>query len=280
MTMHIRALTIQDTGSLLNTINGAFADYIVPFRLNASQLALKMASENIRLEWSVGVFNGDMLVAFIMHGVRTVNGVVTVYNAGTGVLPDYRARGLVTKMYDYVLPFLKERQVKQLVLEVIESNLPAIRAYEKNGFSVNRKLLCFTGTIETKNKRGIATIKVLKDLPWAVFQSFGDILPAWQNDMPSMNVIQPQAFGAFMSDEMVGYVLFSAANKRLYQIAVLPQHRGNGIATQLLAEVGKVIPKETVQLNNVDEAAGNLKSFLEKQGFRNHINQFEMMRTL
>jgi ribosomal protein S18 acetylase RimI-like enzyme len=66
----------------------------------------------------------------------------------------------------------------------------------------------------------------------------------------------------------------------MYQIAVAPQHRRTGIGTQLLAEVQQQLSNEKVQINNVDEAAENLKLFLEKQGLTNDINQFEMTKKL
>lgn len=40
--MLIRHLTEQGTPDLLNTLNHAFADYIVPFQLNAEQLQFKI----------------------------------------------------------------------------------------------------------------------------------------------------------------------------------------------------------------------------------------------
>jgi ribosomal protein S18 acetylase RimI-like enzyme len=220
------------------------------------------------------------MIAFIMHGVRTIDGKTVVYNAGTGVLPDYRGQGLVGKMYNYLQPFLKDYQVSQLVLEVIESNRSAIRAYEKNGFVIHRKLLCFGGTLQTTPRLNTASVKPLEKFLWKDFQSFWDILPSWQSAVPSMDAAQPAALGAFVGSELAGYVLFNPANKRMYQIAVAPQHRRTGIGTQLLAEVQQQLSNEKVQINNVDEAAENLKLFLEKQGLTNDINQFEMTKKL
>lgn len=279
--MQIRQLTELDIPDLLNAINSAFADYIVPFQLNAAQLQFKMASENILPEWSVGIFEADRLIAFIMHGVRTAEGKIVVYNAGTGVLPEYRGQGLVGKMYDYLQPFLEENQVRQLVLEVIESNQSAIRAYEKDGFAIRRKLVCFGGELQTKSRLSTPTsVEPLHEFLWEDFQSFWDISPSWQSAIPSMDIVQPVALGAFIDLELAGYVLFNPVNKRIYQIAVAPQHRRKGIGTQLIAEVQQQLSNEKVKLNNMDEIAENLKLFLEKQGLTNDINQFEMVKNL
>ncbi|MEE1943742.1 GNAT family N-acetyltransferase [Pedobacter sp. KR3-3] len=278
--MELRKLSIQDIKALLIAINNAFADYIVPFQLNEEQLQFKIASEDIRLEWSVGVFEAEEIVAFIMNGVRNVDGKINVYNAGTGTLPAYRGQGLVSKMYDYILPFLKENDVKRLVLEVIEGNQSAIRAYQKNGFSIQRKLLCFNGVLTSGAVSNRVAIQALATPDWAVFQSFWEVEPSWQNAISSMDVIKPQTFGAFLGEELVGYALFNPINRRLYQLAVKPAYRQQGIATRILAEIQKQATQEKVQLNNVDEAAKGLKIVLEKQGLTNFINQFEMVREL
>lgn len=279
--MHIRQLTKQDSPDLLNAINGAFADYIEPFQLNATQLEFKMTSENILPEWSVGVYEADRLIAFIMHGVRTSDGKIVLYNAGTGVLPEYRGQGLVGKMYHYLQPYFEENQVHQLVLEVIENNESAIRAYEKDGFVIHRKLLCFSGELQTIPHLSTATaIKPLQDFLYQDFQSFWDITPSWQSAIPSMLVEKPIALGAFMDAKLVGYVLFSPVKKRIYQLAVAAEYRRRGIGTQILAEVQKQMSNEKIEINNLDESAESLKLFLEKQGLINDINQFEMVKNI
>ncbi len=278
--MEIRRLIQEDTGDLLNAVNGAFADYIVPFQLDAEQLQFKMTSEDVLPAYSVGVFDDDKMVAFIMHGHRNSSGKRIVYNAGTGTLPAYRGKGLAGKMYDYMMPFLKDQEIEQLVLEVIESNQQAIRAYEKSGFSTRRKLLCFGGILVAKDVPGDYVVRPLNHLDWDILQSFRDIEPAWQNAASTMENVLPEALGAFAGDELIGYILFNPERKRLYQLAVAPRHRRKGVATQLLNQIQQVLPGQKIQCNNIDEAATGLKIFLEKQGLVNEINQFEMIKNL
>lgn len=278
--MQIRTLTIEYREALLGAINTAFADYIVPYQLNKEQLMAKIASENIQMEKSVGIFAEGNLIAFMMHGVREQNGNKVIYNAGTGVLPEYRGQGLVSKMYDYILPYLKECQVKKIVLEVIETNQSAIRAYEKNGFSIKRKLLCFAGRIQTNVDSNIASIQIIDNLSFDVFESFWDVRPSWQSDSPSMDILKPEALGAFVKNELIGYLFFNLANRRLYQIAISPAYRRKGVGTQLLASIQQQITEEKVQLNNVDEGAKNLILFLKRRGLTTVINQLEMVKEL
>lgn len=277
--MHIRKLTIQDTAHLLQAINTSFADYIVPYQLTAAQLQFKIASEQIRLEWSVGVFDHDQIISFIMQGVRNIDGKTLVYNAGTGVLPAFRRQGLVNKMYAFIEPFLKESQVERMILEVIESNQPAIQAYEKNGFSMQRKLLCFAGPV-TPSGTADVSIRNLQNVSWKDVQPFWDIQPSWQSDVWAMDIIKPDILGAFVKNKLVGYALFNTATKRIYQLAVCPDQRRKGIGSTLFAEINRQIDSEKVIMNNIDEAAESLKLFLEKQGLTNTINQLEMVKVL
>jgi len=278
--MEIRQLTELDKSDLLIAINGAFADYIVPFQLGASQLEAKIRNEDILIDWSIGIFDGARLVAFILNGRREIEGRTIVYNAGTGVLPAYRGKGLVGKMYGFIQPFFQEHHVDQLLLEVIDNNLSAIRAYEKNGFVKGRKLLCFGGEFQVSAGSFCCSVKLMQNFPWDTLQAFWDIEPSWQNTRTSMELIQPTGLGAFIGSDLVGYILFSSHTNRIYHIAVAPQHRRKGIATQLLNELKKYLSSTQIQLNNVDEKAENLRVFLKKCGLTDRINQFEMIKNI
>lgn len=278
--MHIRRLTQQDKTALLKTFNDAFADYIVPFKLNEEQLEFKITQENIQLEWSIGVFEEEKLVAFIMHGVREINGKKSFYNAGTGIIPKHRGQGLIGIMYDYILPYLKEEQADKIILEVIENNLPAIRSYEKNGFVVNRKLLCFGGEIKTNTINNTVKFKELESFQWNILQTFWDVFPSWQNDTLSLETVKQESFGAFINDELVGYIIFNSKSKKISQIAVAPNFRRRGIGTQLMEQVEKRFLKEEARINNIDERAQSVKLFFEKQELVNRINQYEMIKVL
>lgn len=280
MSTRIRQLTQSDLPELLQTINRAFVDYIVPFQLDMEQLRQKIRAEDIDLAWSVGTFIAGKFVAFMLHGVRELDHQRVVYNGGTGVLPGFRGLGLVGKMYDYLVPFLNQHQVKRIVLEAIESNQSAIRAYQKSGFSINRKLLCFTGVIQSEKVENVVSIRSLSDVPWTVLQRFWDILPSWQSALESMDTLQPKALGAYIDSKLVGYVLFNLVNKRIYHIAVAPEFRRQGVGTLLFQALKNETTTEIIQFNNVDAEANDVKLFLEKQGLANGINQLEMTKVL
>lgn len=81
---------ISDT-IILEAFNAAFSDYFIPLFFDWNSLQLKLYSESIDRNVSVGCFDGDKLVGFMLHGMNAVDGIKTVYNAGTGVLAEARA---------------------------------------------------------------------------------------------------------------------------------------------------------------------------------------------
>ena len=143
--MHFTHLQSTPTSTLLHTFNTAFADYYLPFHLTEAQLLAKMRADKNSPALSVGAFDGDRLVGFMLHGVDTVNGRRTVYNGGTGVLPEYRGQGLTAQMYAQAIPVLKAKGIDRVILEVISQNVPAIKSYERSGSQALREVACFKG---------------------------------------------------------------------------------------------------------------------------------------
>jgi len=123
----LKTLEKITTEKLLEVFNLSFSDCVVPFCLTKEQLEDKIKSDSIKLEFSVGAFEDDQLIAFILHGYDTIDNLKIVYNAGTGVIPAKRGNKLTAKLYDYILPFLHENDIDKLLLEVISTNEPAIK---------------------------------------------------------------------------------------------------------------------------------------------------------
>lgn len=279
--MDIRKLDTVSLDEILVTFNSAFADYIVPFKLDKDQLLFKIKSESINLNWSLGEFHNDNLIGVILHGLRSVNGKYEMYNAGTGVIPKYRGRGIVKKLYNHILPQLTNNNIQRIKLEVISTNSSAIRAYEKIGFETQRKLLCFEGTLEIKNLTSEHRIKILSEFNWEEFVSFWDIEPSWQNSVESLEAIKENLviLGAISNNRLIGYLIFNPYTLKIHQLSVSKVHRRKGVATQLISELRQLAPQKSIACNNVDKMSVPMKLFFEKHGIKEKIQQLEMIRT-
>lgn len=281
--MEIRNLKNSNIEELLSVFNRSFSDYIVPFHLSLEQLELKIALEKIDMNLSVGVFESDKLEGFILQAWKEENGQHFIYNAGTGITPEYRGKGLVRKMYDFILPVLKEKKADVLTLEVIERNNPAIRAYENLGFKIIRKLLCFNGIIELKQKNTDVSIEEMDSFQWEVFESFWDIMPSWQNSSAVLTDREKKykIFGAYKNQQLVGYAVYNPGARKVCQIAVDKNYRRQGIGTELFRIIEKLCGGQAVSVNNVDDSSENISAFLEKRiGLKNWLSQFEMNKEI
>ena len=109
--MEISSLKNLSILELTTLFNLAFADYFVKINLTPEILQEKIYSENVKLNKSVGIFSGNKPVGFILHAVRTINEQKIAYNAGTGVVPEFRGEKSTIKMYKHILPILKKSGV-------------------------------------------------------------------------------------------------------------------------------------------------------------------------
>ena len=93
--MIIRNLDNCSVENITAAFNEAFSDYFIPLQFTSETMKAKMKAENILLPYSSGAFEGDRLVGFILHGYDKINEERTIYNAGTGVIPAFRASATV-----------------------------------------------------------------------------------------------------------------------------------------------------------------------------------------
>ncbi len=275
--MEIHTLKGVATKDVVKVFNASFSDYFISFQLTEEQLATKMVADKVNLNLSVGVFENEQLVAFILHGFDKVGNQKMLYNAGTGVIPKKRGSGLTKQMYHFILPILKKKGINTLVLEVISENIQAIKSYKKSGFKIERELVCYKGEIHTSNTNNTIEIKSLKEYNWEVLESFWDIAPAWQNSKNTIDELKNDhiSLGAYIQNQMVGYLIYNPKNKRLLQFAVAKKFRKKSVASSLLSNL-IVVSGSTLSIINVDKSSKSVHTFLKKMGFEKYLEQLEM----
>jgi len=264
---------------ILDVFNWSFSDYFIPLKLTAEQLATKMISDNVDLSLSVGVFENGRLIAFILHGFNQIAGHKTLYNGGTGVLPTKRGQGLTCKMYDFILPTLKKSGINTLVLEVISKNIQAIKSYRRSGYSEVRRLLCYKGVLNPLSVNEELEIKIIDQYDWKKMESFWDFSPTAQNSKSAINKLRSTVLliGAFLQNQMVGYMIYNPKSQRLQQIAVKKIFRRKLVASTLLQKLNAEFGTSLVVIN-VDMGNQPINDFFVKAGLACFLEQVEMKR--
>ena len=275
--MEIRTLAGIDNIKILTVFNESFSDYFVPFRLTEDQLKSKIIADKIDLELSVGVFENGKLIGFILNGFDFINNQNVVYNGGTGVIPEKRGLGLTKQMYIFNLPVLEKKGIDKIILEVVSNNIQAIKSYNKSGFKTTRELVCFKGNFQTTKSNKEVEIKELKNYQWNLMESFWDVNTTWQNSKNAMSRMKGDndSLGAYINNQLVGYIIYTAKSNRIQQLAVHKDFRKLGIASKLIAQMTQKYGS-SFSVINVDKNAKNITSFFNSVGFENYIEQLEM----
>jgi len=226
----------------------------------------------------MGAFKENKLVGFVLHGLREIDNKQIIYNGGTGVIPSERGQGLTYKMYNFMLPQLRNLGVSEVMLEVIANNVPAIKVYEKLGFKNLRTLNCYKGDINLKNLNASIKIVPIENPDWLALSKYGEVQPTWQNSQETINNASGsmQILGAYQNSQLIGYLIYNRSNNRIIQLAVDKEYRRRKIGSSLLHSL-KGSPCSII---NVDAKSAVTNKFLEYSGLENFLQQNEMCLTM
>lgn len=271
---------------LNHTFNQAFSDYVLPMHVTVQQLAENIRRDGIDFRYSVGAFEESQLVGFVLQSLGDWNGVKTIYNGGTGVIPAYRGNRITSRCYDYIIPRLQAVGTQQCLLEVIATNQVAIRTYQAIGFEQSRTFTCYKAELKDipfmgGNQLAGIEIKEMSVPDWQQVRQFWDYTPSWQYSIPSIHrLIGKISFlGAFDQGQLVGYAAIIRSTNRIAQFAVAESHRGQGIGQGLIYQLAKNASGPLVAIN-VDESSTGANKFLRASGFTSFVRQLEMTKPI
>jgi len=102
--MKIKSLETTSLHEIVTCFSEAFADYIIKMPNDPVFWKERWRLARVRYDLSFGAFEGDQMVGFIMIGVDQDAGHLTAFNTGTGVIPAFRGRQIVDKIYEKAIP--------------------------------------------------------------------------------------------------------------------------------------------------------------------------------
>ena len=263
----------------------AFADYQLDMSyMTAERSWLRNRKSGVQYDCSVGAYDGDRIVGVTCVGLDDWQGEWAAFDSGTGIIPQFRGQGVAKGMFDFVLPRLRERGVTRFLLEVLQPNEAAIRAYTKAGFRITREFACYTLLTESftpaKSSGVNFDVRVIDKADVQSYKTLVDWHPSWENSFSGMDRIGDTLIrlGAFHEDRLVGVLVYYPLLNWLMSLVVDGAYRRQGIASRLLESLLERIPKELdkIKITNVDRSDGAMLSFFEKSGAAWEIDQYEM----
>lgn len=276
-----RLLSAADATSLFECFLAAFSDYHVDMRMSREQFEQRIARDGVRLEVSAGAFDEGRMIGFYMNALGTWQSQQTAYDAGTGVIPEYRRRGVAEELFAFLKPQLKAIDVSQYLLEVLTANERAVALYRKLGFVDTRRLAVFLRS-EPVKLLGDLSIRRVEKCEWQLFRSFWDGYPSWQNSIDAVERAANErvVVCAYVDEKCVGYGVAFKPGTSLMQVAVAPAHRRKGFGSKIISALqSEVSATESLKVNNVDEELKEAMAFFEAIGFKVVLEQFEMVKT-
>jgi ribosomal protein S18 acetylase RimI-like enzyme len=276
-----RLLSASDLPSLYDCFLEAFSDYQVNMQVSREQFEQRLVRDGVQLEISAGAFDDGKMIGFYINAVGLWQEKQTAYDAGTGVIPEYRGREVAKELFAFVVERLREISVSQYLLEVLTSNARAVSLYRKLGFVETRVLAVFRSSepVTAFSDLPGVSIRPIDQPDWLSFESFWDGYPSWQNSSAAVERVANERtiIGAYADDQCVGYGVLFRPSGNLMQLAVAREFRRRGIGSRILSALS---PNEALKVNNIDEKLTGTLAFFEANRFKIVLKQYEMSKGL
>lgn len=279
--MEIKTLENTSVSEILNAFNLAFSDYVTPLQLTENQLKNKIIAEDVDLNWSVGAFENNQLIGYILHGWRNNK----LYNGGTGVIPEFRGKQITAKLYDFIFEKIKNTSISSIQLEVITENTKAISIYEKIGFEKIRTLNYYKGTLNFESFVSSKDELECIETELNNINTTTDYHPSWQNNSVSISNLSKiediKYFQLFHKKKNIGFLIFNATSKKIHQIKIDENEfdRRALISKELFYIISKKY-SNTFVVTNIDESSVNTNEIFESVGLSCFLKQYEMILNL
>jgi ribosomal protein S18 acetylase RimI-like enzyme len=285
MTLRCAFLARDHFPQVYQTFREAFADYQVDSSYVTERVLLNRAIKNgVDFDLSIGTFDDRRMVGFTIVGIDDWDNMRSAFDIVTGIIPACRGKGIATRMFDFAIPKLRARGVRRFLLEVLQTNEPAVKAYRRAGFSIRREFDCFELRLDNANLTG--DLKVPLHIQAVGKEELGDFeehldwQPSWENSLASINRIPDEIvmYGGFLDDRCVGLIVYYPLLNWIMNLVVKIDYRRRGIATRLLAHLLDHLGADisVVKLINVDHSDRAMLRLLGKAGFELLVRQFEM----
>ena len=269
--MIIKNLKNSTFEELFQCFQSAFENYFVKMPNDPNYFRERWEAAKVDYQLSYGMFDQGKLIGFIIHAIDQRNGVLTAFNTGTGVLPEYRGQRIVKSIYDYALKDLNQNGIQRSTLEVITQNELAIKAYESVGFQIYKHFKCYNGAIQLENIQefDVNELKV-QNIPWKKLPN--QQFYSWDNQKETISNGNFRYFEVLYKQESESFFIIKPELNYLAQFDLLNQKPD---AWQRLFSAIKQI-SDQVKINNVDDRLNDKITIIQSIGLKNTIDQYEM----
>jgi GNAT superfamily N-acetyltransferase len=153
MTVEFRRSKEFSLAELASVFTASYHGYFIPLVVEETQLRYMVEVFDLDLSRSLVAVERQRPVGLANLGRRGER----TWLGGIGVVPDHRGSGVGESLARRLLDQAREAGAREMVLEVIVENAPAIALYEKVGFARTRELEVLTLAVATAHSHARET---------------------------------------------------------------------------------------------------------------------------
>jgi len=270
MDLDARPAADYPVADLVGLMNRGFENYFVPIQLNTAAFLSMIREDSVDLTASRVVLMDEKPVGIALIARRGWASRL----AAMGIASEARTRGVGSWIVERILQEARERNDREMVLEVIEQNEPAVRLYQKYRFETVRRLVSFVGS-EVKQGEGdeleemdlrelgaMINLHGISDLPW---QISGETIA--QMNPPARAYRKGRSYAAISNPEAEHIVFWS--------VLVEKEGRGHDLAEKMIHTVMVYHGKKTWHVPAL--CPEEIGVVFERAGFeREKLSQWQM----
>jgi GNAT superfamily N-acetyltransferase len=274
MELTVLPVTQVDFTAYVRAFNDAYKGYLVPIHLTTEQMRLSIAQNQIDLEASRVILDGEQIVGVGSLAIRGELGWV----GGVGVAPSHRRKGIGRQLMHTLFDAARDRGLSHIQLEVITSNTAAHALYVDLGFASLQDLLVIEcdGPPRFDPDPSFA----FKDIPTPealdYYADFHDTPIPWQRQQASMQAMtQLTAWAVWREGVFSAYATGIMAPGQVYLVDVAFDTGEEAALGHLLAYIHNQRPEVPARLINLG-AGDPAWPILRALGFVETLRQYEM----
>lgn len=266
-------LSTLDPPALAAAFNTIYEAYSAPISMGALSMAHHVESNDIQLAHSPLWLDADGNVAGLsMLGVRGDRGWI----GGFGIARPQRRQGHSVALMHDALMLARSAGLRLVQLEVITSNIAAIRAYERAGFDHTRDLLVLTRPADARTLDiDTAAVQPIEPADAIAVRAGLGSRPAWQRERESLarvTDLRALSIGDPAGPLAVAIYQHTPDSVRVLDLGA----QGVDSAQTLLAGLAERYPGERMTLVNEPEGSPMLPA-LDDTGWQEVLRQHEVV---
>lgn len=267
------------TTALAEIMTACFEGYVIPQTVTGHGFNNRFRRESLDMDASRVFMDGPSPIAIVLVTRRGW----TARIAAMGIVPAHRGRGLGRQALGEVVENLRRLGDRRLLLEVIETNDPAVRLYTGLGFIPRRRLVGYRRPARAEDAAAASELVEVDPLVVArqVTEHGAQDLP-WIMSPETLAAAAAPALAYSLSDR--AFAIVEPAPQpgalALRTLVVSGEARGHGLGRRMISSLAARHPGQDIVISaNFPE--GQAADFLARAGFeKTPISQFEMERSL